>query len=120
MKGIKARRRSLCRPHFGCDDMMIDNFIWNHVHLIPDTWQQNQEVDFYLDTGDDIYLVIVRNIGTKRITFCGGQIGSIVIEKNITSEILTELRHMTAALKEIGIPDTDTLNGQVSVGYPDS
>ncbi len=118
MKWNRAKRREMCSCHFGSDDIIVDGFIFNNVHVVPDVWAEDQEVDFYLDTGDDICLLRLRNNDKNQITFCEGTIMYLVVEKKMGSNMLEELRCVVAGLRVIGIPDADDLKGQKTAVWP--
>lgn len=104
--------------HFGNDNMIFGDFIFNPVHLYPENWYEDQEVDFYLDTGDDICLLRLRNNSKNQVTFCEGTLMYIVIEKQLDSNMPAELNGVAAGLNAIGIPDADGLKGQTSLSWP--
>ena len=77
--------------HFGEDDFWINGFRFNAVHIIPKIPDEITEVDFYMDTGEEICLLRVRNSPLDKITFCQGEITYIIIEKTLQFEIKKEL-----------------------------
>ena len=60
----------MCKAHFGTDDVLIDGFRLNPVHIIIEPVVANTEFDFYLDTCKDCYLLRIRNIPNNTITLC--------------------------------------------------
>jgi hypothetical protein len=75
------------------------------VHELPNEWNENQEVDFYLDTQIDIFLIRIVNNHKNSITFIDdGLITDIVIEKPMSNNIMYELKNIVSALKAINIP----------------
>lgn len=87
--------------HFGEDDFWINGFRFNAVHIIPN---EITEVDFYMDTGEEICLLRVRNSPLDKITFCQGEITYIIIEKTLQFEIKKELEMIAEILKKVKIP----------------
>lgn len=107
------KRREICECHFGDDDIRIEGWRLNNVHVIPEYLEEDQEVDFYLDTGEDIYLLRLTKNRKNSITFCEGDVVFIIVERLFTSDILTELSNIILLLKEKDIPEN--LKGQISV-----
>jgi hypothetical protein len=104
-KWSKAKRRQACMCHFGSDDIVIDDYRFNNVHELPNEWNEHQEVDFYVDTHIDIYLVRIINNHKNTITFIDdGMITDIVIEKPMSNNIMYELKNIVSALKAVNIP----------------
>ena len=90
--------------HFGEDDFWINGFRFNAVHIIPKIPNEITEVDFYMDTGEEICLLRVRNSPLNKVTFCQGEITYIIIEKTLQFEIKKELKMITEILKKVKIP----------------
>jgi len=109
----RKKRREIFECHFGDDDILIEGFRLNNVHIIPEYFGDNQEVDFYLDTGYDIYLLRLRNNDKNQITFCEGDLVYIIVERIFSSDIESELRNIIHLLKEKGSPEV--IKGQVSI-----
>lgn len=112
----KEKRCRHFKCHFGDDDIVIGTYRFNNVHELPEECQEGQEIDFYLDTGDDIYLLRLRNNSKQLITFVDGEIIYIIIEKQISNDINLELYSIYLELKNHGIPCP--LEGSVSFPYP--
>jgi len=106
----KAKRRKMCMVHFGDDDIVIDGFRLNPVHLIDEPPHRPEaEYDFYLDTGDDCYLLRLRNSPHNRIVLCKHDpiyydFIYIVVEKPLLSGMYEELKFIVDKLKNIEIP----------------
>ena len=61
-KWTKSQRRLLTACHFTEDNISIHGVILNPVHIINfKKWSTNQEVDFYMDSGDDIFFLRLKN-----------------------------------------------------------
>lgn len=66
---IFKNNRKIFSCHFGDDDIIIDKFILNPVHIIPENdMKPNQEIDFYLDDMKNIYLLRLINSNDNCIT----------------------------------------------------
>ena len=55
MQATYLQKKNITAPHFGKDDILVENYRFNPVHLLDD-FESYSEFDFYLDTGTDIYL----------------------------------------------------------------
>ncbi len=87
--------------HFGEDDFWINGFRFNAVHIIPEVPDEITEIDFYMDTGDEICLLRIRNSPLDKVIFCQGEITYIIIEKTLQFEIKKELEIITEILKKM-------------------
>ena len=90
--------------HFGSDDLRINGFRLNLVHIIPEQPGEITEIDFYMDTGEEICLLRVRNSPLNKVTFCKGEITYIIVEKRLQYKIEKELEIITEILKKAKIP----------------
>ena len=90
--------------HFGEDDFWVNGFRFNAVHIIPEIPDEIREVDFYVDTGEEICLLRMRNSPSNKVTFCQGEITYIIIEKTLQFEIKRELEIIADILKKVKIP----------------
>lgn len=66
---MKNKRFKKYKCHFGKDNIILEDFCFNPVHIVPKRFEYDREVDFYLDTGYDIYLVRFRHNNKNKITF---------------------------------------------------
>ena len=98
------KQRKKYEVHFGEDDIWINGFRFNPVHIIPEISGEISEIDFYMDTGWEICLLRIHNSPLNKITFCSGEITYIIVEKELHFEIKKELKIITEILKEIKIP----------------
>jgi hypothetical protein len=108
---FKLIRRKQCECHFDDDDIIIDGFRLGPVHIIPENISDNSEIDFYLDTGKDIYLlrlqsndeniIIFTNRYNKKITL----LTYIVVRKRFERNINEELSVIIKRLKSIHFPN---------------
>jgi hypothetical protein len=108
---FKSIRRKQCECHFGEDDIIIDNFRLNPVHIIPENISDNLEIDFYLDTGKDIYLLRLQNNDENKIIFTNRYnkkitlLTYIVVRKRFERNIKEELLVIIKRLKSIHFPN---------------
>jgi hypothetical protein len=65
----KLIRKNLHKIHFGEDDIIIENFRLNAVHYVPAKVEKGIEIDYYMDTGKDIYLLRVQDNIENKIIF---------------------------------------------------
>lgn len=99
----------MCKAHFGDGDLLIDGFILHPVHTINEPFAPHAEVDFYLDTGKDCYLLRLRNHSNNTITLCKHDVYHhdliyIVVEKPLQHPIREELEFIVKRLKSIDVP----------------
>lgn len=112
-KRNKKKRRKRCLCHFGDDDIVIDNIRLNSVNILPiNSWAYNQEVSFYLDDGDDIYFLIIRNNKKYTITLFAmkdiRKIKDIVIQVPMKGNTIKNLQNIIKALSKF--PYRQTIN----------
>ena len=104
--------------HFGDDDIIIDDFRLNSVHIFPqEQWSKNQEVDFYMDDMVDIYLLRIINSNDNTITLIDNEhnsIRNIIIHINVENT-LDVLRKIIERLKEI--PYSNKINGEKQYNF---
>ena len=98
------KQREKYEIHFGEDDLWINGFRLNPVHIIPEIAEEITEIDFYTDTGEEVCLLRIRNSPLDKVTFCSGEITYIIVEKTLRLEIKKELEIITGILKKIKIP----------------
>jgi hypothetical protein len=106
----KSVRRKQCKCHFDEDDIIIDNFHLNSVHIIPENISDSLEIDFYLDTGKDIYMLRLQNKHENAIHFINKYnkkttlLTYIVVRKTFEASINEELLIIIKKLKSIKFP----------------
>lgn len=115
----KQRRRKCLECHFGDDDILVDNFRLNAVHYIDGSYPKNAEYDFYLDTGDDMYLLRLQNISENIVIFVNREnlgidfpLTYIIVRKYLLEDIIEELKIVIRKLKNIGF---DTITGETLI-----
>jgi len=90
----KKRKRS-CKPHFGSDSIKMKDCIVALVHMISDEIYDNQELDFYVETKYDVYLLRIINKEDRRGIICPAKRDGIIYiicnlpvsRENITKQI---------------------------------
>ena len=90
----KKRKRS-CKPHFGSDSFRMKDCIVAPVHMISDDIHDNQELDFYVETKYDVYLLRIINKEDSRGIICPAKRDGIIYiicnlpvsRENITKQI---------------------------------
>jgi hypothetical protein len=106
----KLIRKRQCKCHFGNDDIIIDNFRLNSVNIIPENISNNLEIDFYLNTGKDIYLLRLQNKHENKIFFINKHnkkitlLTYIIVRKTFGTNINKELLIIINILKSINFP----------------
>jgi hypothetical protein len=109
-------RKKECKYHFGEDDIVIENFRLNAVHYIPAKVEKGIELDYYMDTGKDIYLLRLQDNMENKIIFINREIIKnkrilftyIIVRKKLSGElnknINKELKRVVMKLKTIKFP----------------
>lgn len=102
-KWSKTKRRKECLCHFGNDDIVVEHMRFNPVNSLPaGPWAPDQEISFYMDSGDDIYFLIVRNNEKYAITlFHDREIQDIVIEMPMYENLIQNLQRVVKALHSV-------------------
>ncbi|MDR0434125.1 MAG: hypothetical protein LBH21_03560 [Gracilibacteraceae bacterium] len=107
-------RKKECKCHFGADDILIEDFRLNAVHYLPAKLEKGIELDYYMDTGKDIYLLRLQDSIENTILFINResvkrntamQFTYIIARKKLYDEnINKELEKIIRKLKEIKFP----------------
>lgn len=87
MQRINKNNRRKYNMHFGEDNIVIEGVILNPVHILPDSqWRDNQEIDFYMDDEDCIYLLRLINNEKNIISLCDcNDIRYIIVQTRINN-----------------------------------
>ena len=127
----KYFRRKECKYHFREDDIIIENFRLNAIHEFPQKiskgWEivfktemriyrqklKNLELDFYMNTNKDIYILRLQDKPENKIIFVNREIVSnriipmtyIIIMKKLSENIKDELKCIIKKLKGIEFPE---------------
>lgn len=87
--------------HFDDDDIIIDDFILNPVHILPqDKWKLNQEIDFYMNDNINIYLLRIINSNEYSITLSESSDIRYIIVRVEVDETYDTLRKVVRGLKK--------------------
>lgn len=117
----RKKLRKISKTHFGSDDFMIAGFRLNAVHIIPEYIDKNQELDFYLDTGYDIYLLRLINGIKKSITVCPAKrLHPIYLICNIlytNQNIFEVLNYILEQLNMLGSPKIANPKQQITIKF---
>ena len=105
----RKKRKHNCKVHFGSDSMKMKDCIVAPVHMISDDIYDNQELDFYVETKYDVYLLRIINKEDSCGIICPAKrdgiiyiISNLPISKNnITESIQKTLNR----LEEYGFPN---------------
>ena len=109
-------RKKECKCHFGEDDIVIEEFRLNAVHYIPAKVEKGIEIDYYMNTGKDIYLLRLQDNMENKIIFVNRDLVNIIknnvikftyiiVRKRLYDKnINKELGEIIGKLKEIKFP----------------
>jgi hypothetical protein len=109
-------RKKECKCHFGEEDIIIENFRLNAVHYVPVKAEKGIELDYYMDTGKDIYLLRLQDNIENKIIFMNRELVNIlnntvikftyiIVRKKLHGKnINKELGKIIKKLKEIKFP----------------
>lgn len=99
----KKKRRKKCAAHFGNDNFAVNGIILNAVHKYPGSvWKPEQECDFYMDNGDDIFLLRIINNKKNQISFSNdGRIIYIIVETLVSGEEVEVLKPIVHRVQQI-------------------
>jgi len=126
MKDQLRRKRNLKdqEVYFGEDDIILAGYRLSPVHRIPKHIKMMQELDWYLYTGYDVYLLRLRNSAglTNSITVCPADkicpIIYIVCETQLNSRnIFVTLEKVLAQLEYFGIPKIKNPKQQITIPF---
>lgn len=104
----KKRKRS-CKPHFGSDIIKMKDCIVAPVHMISDEIYDNQELDFYVETKYDVYLLrIINNEDSCGIICPAKRDGIIYIISNLPvnrENITKQVKRALNSVEKHGFPN---------------
>lgn len=120
-----VRRRKLrkqAKSYFGDDDFIVNSFRLNAVHIIPKEIKKSQELDFYLDTGYDIYLLRLENSKENSITVCPANKFCITIYlvckiPYTSKNILIVLEKIIRRLEDLGSPKISNPKQEITITF---
>lgn len=101
----KKKKRKKYAIHFGDDNFTVNGVILNEVHEYPGpVWMPEQEIDFYMDNGNDIFLLRLRNNKKNQVSFIKNKydcIMMIIVETPISGEKLRVLEPIIQTVQQI-------------------
>ena len=102
------KRKRNCRVHFNEDSFQISDCTVAPVHDIPDVIYENRELDFYIETNYDVYLLRIIHshdcvVSIYPVTADGiiYIVSSIPVSKDNIKETIQKILH---ALEPYGFP----------------
>ena len=112
----KKRKRS-CKPHFGSDSIKMKDCIVAPVHMISDEIYDNQELDFYVETKYDVYLLRIINKEDSCGIICPAKRdGIIYIISNLpvnTGNIFVQVQKVLTSVEKYGFPNLKNPESEV-------
>ena len=111
-------KRKKYRPHFGKDDIIIEDIVLNPVHFLPEVeWRENQEADFWMDDKSDFYLLTLCNSGENSVTLGEDEINKYryIIIRVPVKDISRTLKNVIHELKKFSYAEKLTRKQQT---YP--
>ena len=104
----KKRKRS-CKPHFESDSIKMKDCIVAPVHMISDEIYDNQELDFYVESTYDVYLLRIINKEDSRGIICHAKRdGIIYIISNLPvsgENITKQIERALNSVEKYGFPN---------------
>ena len=105
----RKKRKRNCKMHFGSDSIRMKDCIVAPVHMISDEIYDNQELDFYVETKYDVYLLRIINKEDRRGIICPAKRDGIIYiicnlpvsRENITKQIERALN----SVEKYGFPN---------------
>ena len=105
----RKKRKHNCKVHFGSDSIKMKDCLVAPVHMISDEIYDNQELDFYVETKYDVYLLRIINKEDRRGIICPAKRDGIIYiisnlpvsRENITKQIERALN----SVEKYGFPN---------------
>ena len=104
----RKKRKRNCKVHFGSDSIKMKDCIVAPVHMISDEIYDNQELDFYVETKYDVYLLRIINKEDSRGIICPAKRDGIIY---IISNLPVNRGNITKQVKR-------ALNSAEKYGFP--
>lgn len=112
----KNRKRN-CKVHFGSDSIKMKDCIVAPVHMISDEIYDNQELDFYVETKYDVYLLRIINKEDSCGIICPAKRdGIIYIISNLpvnTGNIFVQVQKVLTSVEKYGFPNLKNPESEV-------
>ena len=113
----RKKRKRNCKVHFGSDSIKIKEYVVAPVHMISDEIYDNQELDFYVETKYDVYLLRIIN----KEDICGiicpaKRDGIIYIISNLpvnTGNIFVQVQKVLTSVEKYGFPNLKNPESEV-------
>lgn len=104
----RKKRKHNCKVHFGSDSIKMKDCIVAPVHMISDEIYDNQELDFYVETKYDVYLLRIINKEDSCGIICPAKRDGIIY---IISNLPVNRENITKQVKR-------ALNSVEKYGFP--
>lgn len=113
----RKKRKRNCKVHFGSDSIKMKDCIVAPVHMISDEIYDNQELDFYVETKYDVYLLRIINKGDSCGIICPAKRdGIIYIISNLpvnTGNIFVQVQKVLTSVEKYGFPNLKNPESEV-------
>ena len=113
----RKKRKRNCKVHFGSDSIKMKDCIVAPVHMISDEIYDNQELDFYVETKYDVYLLRIINKEDSCGIICPAKRdGSIYIISNLpvnTGNIFVQVQKVLTSVEKYGFPNLKNPESEV-------
>ena len=113
----RKKRKHNCKVHFGSDIIRMKDCIVAPVHMISDEIYDNQELDFYVETKYDVYLLRIINKEDSCGIICPAKRdGIIYIISNLpvnTGNIFVQVQKVLTSVEKYGFPNLKNPESEV-------
>ena len=113
----RKKRKRNCKVHFGSDSIKMKDCIVAPVHMISDDIHDNQELDFYVETKYDVYLLRIINKEDSCGIICPAKRdGIIYIISNLpvnTGNIFVQVQKVLTSVEKYGFPNLKNPESEV-------
>ena len=113
----RKKRKRNCKVHFGSNSIKMKDCIVAPVHMISDEIYDNQELDFYVETKYDVYLLRIINKEDSCGIICPAKRdGIIYIISNLpvnTGNIFVQVQKVLTSVEKYGFPNLKNPESEV-------
>ena len=113
----RKKRKRNCKVHFGSDSIRMKDCIVAPVHMISDDIHDNHELDFYVETKYDVYLLRIINKEDSCGIICPAKRdGIIYIISNLpvnTGNIFVQVQKVLTSVEKYGFPNLKNPESEV-------
>ena len=113
----RKKRKRNCKVHFRNDIIKMKDCIVAPVHMISDEIYDNQELDFYVETKYDVYLLRIINKEDSCGIICPAKRdGIIYIISNLpvnTGNIFVQVQKVLTSVEKYGFPNLKNPESEV-------